>query len=253
MSRRSLYVLVGTLVFLGSFVLLAPVAHLYGWIKPRLGDARVEMRGLSGTLRDGNVAAVLVNGQPLVDKLHWRLSLGELLLARLGADLDARGNLLLDGHVSKGFNTLRARDLRLSAPAKPLLAAFGQAFLPINGQASLELTQLKLLGGWPSDVAGTLRIQGLAWTLGKDPVVFGDYEATLSRDGNDILALVHTLGGALEVNGDARAKPDRSYELHLQLRPKPDAPPLLPNLLRSLGEPDPQGYYHLRRQGKVES
>ncbi|WP_028079509.1 type II secretion system protein N [Solimonas soli] len=253
MSRRTPYVLVGTLVFLASVVLLAPAATLYGWLKPRLGDARFELSGVSGTLRDGSVAAVLVGGRPLVDKLHWRLSLGELLLARIGADFDSRGTFLLDGHVSKGFNTLRAHDLTLSAPAKPLLAAIGQPFAPLDGQARLELAQLKLLGGWPSDAAGTLRIEGLAWTLAKEPIVLGDYEATFSRDGNDIVALVHTLGGALEVNGDARAKADHSYELHLQLRPKADAPPLLPNLLRSLGAPDPQGYYHLRREGKVES
>ena len=251
MSRRSLYVLVGTLSFLVSLVLLAPVATLYGWLKPRLGNV-VEFAGVDGTLRDGSVAMVLLRGQPLVDKLHWRLGLGELLLLRVGADLDSSGRLLLAGHVSKGFNTVRAHDLRVAGPLKPLLAAVGQPFAPIDGQAQIDIARLKLLGDWPSDVEGTLQIRGLAWTLAKDPLVLGDYEATFSRDGNDVVALVHTLGGALDVAGDARAKADRSYELHLQLRPKPDAPPLLPNLLRSLGTPDAQGYYHLRREGKLE-
>ncbi|MFT4045343.1 MAG: type II secretion system protein N [Solimonas sp.] len=250
MRLRTLYVLVGTIVFVASLILLAPAATLYGWFKPR--SANFELAGLGGTLRDGSAAAVIVGGLPLIERLHWHLSLPELLLARLGADLDSGGGTLLAGHVSKGFNTLRARDLRIVSGARPLLAASGQPFAPVGGEVHLDLAQLKLLGGWPTDIAGTLRIQNLAWTLAKDPIVLGDYEATFTRDGNDIVAHVQTLGGALDATGEARAKADHSWELHLQLRPKADAPPLLPNLLRSLGEPDPQGYYHLRRQGKIE-
>src|SRR3546814_19594266 len=107
-----------------------------------------------------------------------------------------------------------------------------------------------MMGDWPSDIEGSLRIQGLAWTLAHDPVVLGDYQADIKPDGNDLLALVHTIGGSLDVNGDARAKPDHSYELHLQLRPKPNAAPLVVNLLRPLGNPDPQGSYPLRPDGK---
>lgn len=250
MRLRTLYVLAGTLTFVFSLVLLAPAATVYGWLKPKLGDA-VTLAGIDGSLRDGHVAAVLVGGRPLVEKLHWKLSLGELLLMRLGLDLDSSGATLMSGHVSKGFGVVRGHDLRIASSLKSLLAASGQPFAPLDGQASLELSRLKLHGDWPSDAEGTLRVQGLAWTLARDPVVLGDYQADIKPDGNDIVALVHTLGGSLDVNGDARAKADRSYELHLQLRPKSDAPPLVVNLLRSLGNPDPQGFYHLRREGTL--
>ncbi|NGY06305.1 type II secretion system protein N [Solimonas terrae] len=250
MRMRTLYVLAGTLTFVFSLLLLAPAATVYGWIKPRLGDT-VTLAGVDGNLRDGSAAAVMVGGRPLVEKLHWKLGLGELLLARLGVDFESSGATLMAGHLSKGFGVVRARDLRIASNLKALLGAFGQPFAPLDGQASLELSRLKMLGNWPTDAEGSLRIQGLAWTLARDPVVLGDYQADIKPDGNDIIALVHTLGGSLDVNGDARAKPDRSYELHLQLRPRGDAPPLVMNLLRSLGSPDPQGYYHLRREGKL--
>src|SRR3546814_17287173 len=97
------------------------------------------------------------------------------------------------------------------------MSVFGQPFAPIDGQANLELTRFKMIGDWPSDIEGSLRIQGLAWTLARDPVVLGDYQADIKPDGNDLLALVHTIGGSLDVNGDARAQPAHSYELHLQL------------------------------------
>lgn len=250
MRMRTLYVVAGTLTFLVSLALFAPAATVYGWLRPKLGDA-VTLTGVEGSLRDGSAAAVMVPGQALTQGLHWRLDLAELLLARIGLDLETNGNTLMTGHVSKGFGVIHGHDLRIGSSLKALMTAFGQPFAPVDGQASLELTRLKVSGNWPADAEGSLRIQDLAWTLSRDPVVLGDYQADIKPDGSDIVALVHTLSGSLDVNGDARAKADHSYELHLQLRPKPDAPPLVINLLRSLGEPDPQGYYHLRRDGKL--
>src|SRR3546814_12572740 len=78
------------------------------------------------------------------------------------------------------------------------MSVFGQPFAPIDGQANLELTRFKMIGDWPSDIEGSLRIQGLAWTLARDPVVLGDYQADIKPDGNDLLALVHTIGGRSE-------------------------------------------------------
>ncbi len=249
MRPRTLYLLAAALSFLISLVLLAPAALLYGWFKPG-ADGAVALAGVDGTLREGRVAAVLVGGRPLVDDLHWRLTLRELLLGRIGADLGSDGATVLDGHLSKGlFGALRARDLRVAASLKSLMVAFGQPFAPVDGQAQLDLPQLTLVRYWPVKAQGTLRVQGLAWTLTREPLLLGDYQTDIVTDGDDIVAQIHTLGGSLDVNGAARAKPDRSYELHLQLKPKIDAPPLILNLLRTLGSPDPQGYYHLQRTG----
>lgn len=79
----------------------------------------------------------------------------------------------------------------------------------------------------------------------------GDYELRLSTEDGEIVAAVTTLAGVLEASGGGRMKPDRSYELSLQLRPRADAPPLVANLLRQLGRPDAQGYYRLQRSGQA--
>src|SRR3546814_17415733 len=100
MRMRTLYVLAGTLTFLVSLVLSAPAATVYGWLQPKLGDA-VTLAGVEGSLREGHAAAVMVRGQPLTEKLHWKLSLSELLLARVGLDLETSGNTLMTGHVSQ--------------------------------------------------------------------------------------------------------------------------------------------------------
>src|SRR3546814_20261007 len=88
----------------------------------------------------------MVRGQPLTEKLHWKLSLSELLLARVGLDLETSGNTLMTGHVSKGFGVIRGSDLRIASSLKALMSVFGQPFAPIDGQANLELTRFKMIG-----------------------------------------------------------------------------------------------------------
>src|SRR3546814_16377318 len=117
MRMRTLYVLAGTLTFLVSLVLSAPAATVYGWLQPKLGDA-VTLAGVEGSLREGHAAAVMVRGQPLTEKLHWKLSLSELLLARVGLDLETSGNTLMTGHISKGFGGIRGRDLGIARRAQ---------------------------------------------------------------------------------------------------------------------------------------
>lgn len=249
MPRKRIYLTAAALSFGISLLLGTPAALLSAWLKPRLGS--VELVGVDGSLYQGQLAALRLGGNNLLERLHWRLRLSDLLLARVGADLTASGGNLLEGHVSRSLTALRGRDLRLGGTLKPWLAAFGQPYAPLDAQLSADLPQLRLEGNWPRDVEGQLQVQNLVWTLARDPVVLGSFQADLSRDGDDVVALIHTLGGPLEVNGDARARPDRNYELHLQFKPKADAPPLLQTFLNSLGQPDAQGYYRLHRSGRA--
>lgn len=249
MPKKKILIVALALSFVLSLFFNAPAAVLYGWLQPRLGT--LELVGVDGHLREGQVAAVQLNGRPLIEQLHWKLRLSDLLLARLGVDLDARGSTLLSGHVSRSFGSLRARELRVAGGLKTVLAAVNQPFAPLDGELGLALEQLILRQNWPRHAQGTVRVDKLSWTLARDPLVLGSYQAVIAPDGDDVVATISTLGGALEVSGKARARPDRHYELHLQMRPRGNAPPMLLNLLNSLGAPDPQGYYHLRKEGQA--
>lgn len=251
------YLLLGLLVFVIGLVVYAPAATLYGWTRPAADapPSPVALSGVSGTLFDGQAAAINLQNRPLLSNLSWSLQPAKLLLGRLAYHLTTNpvgsDALLLDGRVGVGIGGTRISDLKLNGGIRSLMAAAGQPFVPVNGQAALNLEHLRLRNGWPSDAAGELQVVGLAWTLARDPVPLGDYAATLSRDKDDLVALIRTVSGPLELNGDARARPDRSYELHLQLKPKPDAPAMVLNLVRSLGQPDAQGYYHIRQKGQA--
>lgn len=252
MSRRSL-LLLGLAVFLVTALLRAPVATLYAYAAPRLGDGVVQPTGLTGTISEGRMTQLGYAGRPVVRDLGWKLSPLWLLLGRASFSLSGGADgTIVDGSahvVPSGAWTLS--DFRLAGPLKPLLAAMGQPFVPVDGTLGTDLRALKLRAQWPVHAEGTLVARGLVWKLGRDPVALGDYEALLEDVTGGVKATVRTLSGALEVTGDALLSDDRSWELNLKMRPKPDAPPILPNLVRSIGQPDPEGYYHVRRKGQM--
>lgn len=243
-------VIAGVLVFLYTLVLHAPLALLHARFRP--ANAPVELVGVAGTLGQGSAAGLLLRGQTAVRDLQWRFRPGQLLLARAAFDVSAAGDgLLLDGRLALLPNGgVDLSDLRISGPLQPLLAAT-RLFLPLDGALGLELDTLQLRDGFLRRAQGRLALSGLAWKLGQDPLALGDFEAQIAPRGESLSAQIRSLSGPLEVSGEAELKPDRSYDLHLQLRAKADAPSPLVNMLRSLGQPDNQAFYHLRRRGQL--
>ncbi len=241
----------GFAVFLGSAMLLAPADRLQAWFLP--GDAPLRAQGLSGTLSQGRVTQLDVQGRPALRQLDWTLQTWQLLLGRASFRLAGGADgMLLDGTayvVPSG--TLTLSDFRLASPLAQALQAAGQGMLPVEGTFGADIRRLKLRQQWPEQAEGILSVRGLGWKLGREPVLLGDYEARLENETAGIKLSVTTTAGALLVNGTGQLGNDRSYTLDLQMRPQPDAPPMVSNLVRNLGQPDAQGWYHLRRRGQL--
>lgn len=249
--KRSALVALGVVVFLASALLAAPADRLYAWFAPKLAESGVQAQGLAGTLSSGRAMQLDVMGNPVIRDLGWKLQKLHLLLGRASFKLDGgRDGVLLDGTASLvPSGTLTLSNFRLNSPLAGALASAGYPFMPVDGQLGLDVSHLKLRQGWPDKAQGTLTVRGLGWKLGREPVLFGDYEALIENETAGVKVILRSLAGALEVSGEARAGNDRKYEMHLQMRPRPNAPPMVTNLVRNLGQPDAQGWYHLRRQG----
>lgn len=250
MKRRHLLV-IGVLVFLCSAVLQAPAATIYGWLAPEA--ASLQLTGISGTVSNGRAAQLSLGGQPAIGNLGWQFQPLQLLLGRASLRLSGGDQgTLVDGTVfALPSGTVVVRDFRLNGPVKALLTAFGQAFVPVEGTAGIDLSELRLRQAWPQSAAGTLTVRGLAWKLGRDPVPLGDFEALFENETGGIRATLRSLGGALELQGEGSVGLDRRYATELRMKPKPDAQPLVTNLVKNLGAPDRQGWYRLLRNGEV--
>lgn len=251
MKRRWLLVL-ALLSFLVTLVLHAPANVVYGWTRGAQATGGPQLHGVQGTLTDGSFAALTVNNRPVLGATRWTLHPAWLALLRLSADFESGGDTVIRVNVSRGvLGTLRLSQLDAAGNVKALLSSLGQPALPVDGQARLRFPLLRLDDGVPVEARGTAELQNLSWTLAREPLPLGTFTADLSTADKGVTVDLTSGAGPLELSGGVTLAPDRSYDLHLQLRPRPQAPEQLLTLVRSLGQPDAQGWTHVRRNGSL--
>lgn len=245
-------VLLGLLAFLVSAILNAPADRLYAMVAARQAAPALQLHGVQGTLSAGGVAGISLHRRPMLGALEWQLQPAWLLLLRLSVDLEMRGDPQVQATLSRGlFGRLRVSGADASGTVRGLLAAVGAPPLPMEGQVRLTLPSAQFVGGLPVQADGLAEIQGLTWTLSREPMLLGDFNANLATDDKGVLAQLGSASGPVELGGEVRLMPDRSWEAHLQVKPRPGAPPQVVTLVRSLGNPDSAGWYHLRRRGNL--
>ena len=245
MKLRYIIVAAG-LSFVIGLIAHAPAASIYAWIVDGRSDPPVQLHGVSGSLLAGSA-------MQLGRDFQWRLVPAALLLGRAEYRLKTDAPpLLLDGGASVNLlGTVRVGQTRASGELRALAAIIGQPFIPVNGQLGLDLQSLTLADQWPREAQGRIQVLGLSWALGREPVPLGDFEAVVETDELNIVATVSTLKGVIDAGGTATLSAEGAYALDLQLRATSDAPPMVANLLRSLGQADARGYHRLRRQGQI--
>ena len=249
-SRRVIWIAAAA-VFLLTLVANIPAALLYGAFRPKQ-PGPIQVHGLQGPWAAGQLSGISSNGRLLVQDLRWRFKPWWLPLGRAAAWIEGGGEIAtLQGDVAVSPGAVRLADFRLAGSVKRL-AGFGNlGFVPLDGQAGLDLDQLVLKKGFIDHVEGRLDLSGLAWTLAREPMALGDFRFDIRTTPEAVIADASSPSGPLEVLGDARLLPDRSWQLKLRLKPRPGASETLLNYLRSLGMPDAEGYYPVRQQGRL--
>jgi hypothetical protein len=239
-----------------AFTLSAfPASTAYRWFAPEAAS----FTGIEGTLWSGRAAAGTVAGLPVQD-CRWQVSVWPLLLGRLGARLEAR---LADGFMTATLTATPSR-VRFSEVRGSTSLATLQRILPIRGtrgEASVALSDLQLENGWPTAVAGDLRLAKLEvppfmasrgqpqllplgdYTVRFDSGSQPDIAANITDDGN---------GGPLEVAGTLVVDAARAYTLDAFVTPRAGAARELVDGLKIMSaEPDAQGRYRLTLTGSL--
>lgn len=255
--RLGAYLALGIAAFLYALIVHAPVASLHVWLKSKDAPSTIDAVGLEGSLARGRVSGITSGGRLAVADVAWKLRPLALLLGRLSFHVQGGGEQAqLDGRLTRlPLGGLRLSSFKLGGSLKSVLAAMGQPFVPYDGSANLDIQSLTLEDGIPVDAQGHVEVRGLAWALAREPILFGDFRIEVTTADDAIVAAVSSLAGAVEAAGEARLLDDetRSWSVDLRLKPKPDAPPLVLNQLRSFGPPDSSGFHHLKRQGRMKT
>lgn len=246
------YIAIAVIVFIGSLITQAPAATLYAWFKPK-APTSVQLFGLQGTVKHGQAAGLSINNRPLLNHLEWTLQPWRLSLGQVAFHLESRSENTIKSNLARSpFGVTRINDTQGVVGIKALLTAIGQPYLPLDGQADLQLKSVRLKGNQIRSADGRIEIHNLAWTLAQEPMLLGDLAANIRTENGTILVKIEPLSGALEITGTAKLSPDQKYEAQIQLRAKPNAPALVNNLLSSIGPADAQGWHHIRRQGQLQ-
>lgn len=247
---RKRLIVAAALVFGFTLVSQVPAALLYALVKPK--DSPLLVHGLQGPWTAGALSGISLRGRPVVQDLRWQLKPLQLLLGRAAIDLQGGGQIAtLDGAVATGLGGTRLNDFRFAGGIKALAAAAGYAFVPVDGQAGGEIAKLIFKGGALNFAEGRVELKSLAWTLARDPLLLGDFTAEVSTTPEAVTANISSPSGPLEARGFAKLMPDKSYDVDILVKAKPGASEMLLNYLKTLGAPDPQGYYHLRKRGQL--
>jgi len=248
-TRKHLLIVAGV-VFGVTLLARIPAALLYGLFAPK--PSAVQVYGLQGALSAGTLSGITANNRLVAQDLRWQFQPLQLLLGRLAVGVSGGGQIgALKGTVATGLGGTRVTGFRFAGNIKKLAGAAGYAFVPVDGQAGGEIDKLVLKDGAPHYAAAIIDLKSLAWTLAREPLLLGDFRAEIATAPEAMTATISSPAGPLETTGTAKLLPDRSYDVDILVKPKPGASEMLLNYVKTLGAPDPNGFYRLRQRGKL--
>ncbi|HEY6645465.1 type II secretion system protein N [Povalibacter sp.] len=201
----------------------------------------IVIAGAEGTAWNGRAPVVIVGGAN-VGSITWKLHALPLLALKLQADVKVtRSQGFLQGTVSVSGS----RDVSLTGFSGSLpLDSLPAHAVPggWTGTVNAKLARLDLQDGWPVRADGTLEVLDLVGPARK-PAPLGSYKIIFPPEptGNELVGALADMGGPLEIAGNVRLSPDRSYLVEGSVAARPEASRSMADSLQILGTPDAQG------------
>ncbi|ATP89486.1 GspN family type II secretion system protein ExeN [Aeromonas caviae] len=252
MKRKIVIASLFLLAYLGFLLAQLPaslvVRHLP--LPPNL----VRLEGVSGTLWSGQAARVQYASESLT-QLRWDLDGWSLL--RLAPEVSVRFGERsgLNGQGILGWNGAAfGRDITLNAPALwvlervPMRPPFP---LTAAGQLQLKIDQFAQGNPWCDNLYGDLHWYDAQADTPAGKLTLGDPEITLTCLDSRLVAEIKQGSEAVQVLGKLELQANRQYLFQGTLKPGPELPDQMKQGLPFLGQPDGQGRFPLRYQGRI--
>lgn len=245
MKESKRLVLAGCATLLLGIVLLFPARVAHHWFAP---DA-LQMAGIDGSIWSGTAAEASIAGIYL-SNVQWSLRPFALLRGRLAYDLAAEpASGFIESELAVSFlGTVYVATLNAATP----LSVFRNVLRldDVAGDLSLQLADIVVEDGWPSDVAGRAAVANLVLrALAPGPL--GDFQVEVQTTDGTIIGSVEDVRGMLELAGTLTVNADRSYALIGRVGPTASAIESVKQQLSFLGTPDARGLREFRVEGAL--
>tara|TARA_R110002126_G_scaffold110116_5_gene247179 strand:- start:461 stop:1219 length:759 start_codon:yes stop_codon:yes gene_type:complete len=237
--------LLAVMVFLLTLLGNLPASLVWRQVAPSL-PAQVKLQGITGSLWQGQVANMQVEG---VDQgaLRWDWRPSGLFKGQLALDLDWRPrNSQVSATLRLGFGSLVLEQVTGRLDARSM-AAVNKAPFILTGDWLLDIPELKL-----EDFERVVQAHGrIAWQGAggglPEPLGLGNLAAQLSSE-NDwlMMTLSSDQSGPLGLTGTAKWRPAQALQLDTRLQARAHAEAGLAEGLKLLGRPDADGWIHWR-------
>lgn len=191
----------GVAVYVVALVALAPATLVDAWLRDtgagtlRLAEARGRLWSGAGWIevRDAHGRAGIAR------RIAWRALPASLLRGRLVAEVELEQSER-PFQVAISMSRVQVGPARIRLPAAALSLGMPRlAPLRLTGEVEIEITRLSLARD-RMDVAATLQWRGAGTAL--TPVApLGDYAVRFTADGSDLHAVLSTLEGPLQLDG----------------------------------------------------
>lgn len=247
-------ILIGTLFLLAYLIFL--VARLPAELVVRFAPLppMVSLEGVSGTLWQGQ-AARLRYASERFSNVQWDINGWSLLTLspQVALRFGERGGL--NGHGTLTWRGgVQAHDLVLSAPAAWVLERLPQRPpfpLDVAGRLQLNVTEFTQGQPWCDRLYGVLDWVGAEANTPAGQLDLADPSAKLRCQQGKLVAELHQSSEQVSVNGKLELQAHRQYLFQGFLKPGPELPEQMRQGLPFLGQPDSQGRYPLRQQGRL--
>lgn len=242
--KRPTLVLAALLVFCTALLVQMPASLVARLLRP--DTAAWALEDVRGSVWQGSVTRTYWRGREL-GALAWRVRPAALLLGRIDADVNVRGELEAAARVRRGLLRTEVRNLRVELPTSWLGEEGVGLSLRPQGRLRVTVPLLAFEGDRPVALRGDAVWRDAA-VAGATAATFGELRASFALTADRrVRGTVRDGGGALSVAGGFVVDGSR-YRVDLLLAARD---PRVAPALRWIGRPQADGRYRLALEGAV--
>ena len=238
-----------------SFFMLQqlPAKTVVQWLpKNMLQRSNVRLMGVTGTLWNGQLAKLRLNGFGLSNltwQLHaWPLILGDVSLGVKFRQTDAFGK----GEITTDFGAEKIvmSSVQGGFPATQLMPLFYGFPIALDGQLTADIKTATIQKGQHLSLQGELLWREAALSAPQQ-ILFGDLQVKMQAKDKGTVLSVQDQGGPLQLQGKITLQGNGAYETNIMVATRSSASKALAQSISILGVRDAQGNVQIKYKGKL--